>query len=49
MYVDMDCDGLKKNLLIDTDGSALGKSTNQSASGPQPASVFSQSAAFWGK
>ncbi|CAF4657274.1 unnamed protein product [Rotaria sp. Silwood1] len=35
---DMDCDGLKKNLIIDTDGSLFG----------QPASVFSQSEVFWG-
>ncbi|CAF3294066.1 unnamed protein product [Rotaria sp. Silwood2] len=35
---DMDCDGLKKSLLIDTDGSLFG----------QPASVFSQSEVFWG-
>ncbi|CAF1327808.1 unnamed protein product [Rotaria sordida] len=35
---DMDCDGLKKNLIIDTDGSLFG----------QPASVFSQAESLWG-
>ncbi|CAF3595884.1 unnamed protein product [Rotaria sordida] len=35
---DMDCDGLKKNLLVDTDGSLFG----------QPASVFSYAEALWG-
>ncbi|CAF4249716.1 unnamed protein product, partial [Rotaria sp. Silwood2] len=34
----MDCDGLKKNLLIDTDGTLFG----------QPASVFSQAEYLWG-
>jgi len=34
----MDCDGLKKNLFVDNDGSFFG----------QPASVFSQSEALWG-
>ncbi|CAF3424464.1 unnamed protein product [Rotaria sp. Silwood1] len=36
--VDMDCDGLKKNLLIDTDGTLFG----------QPTSVFSQAEYLWG-
>jgi hypothetical protein len=34
----MDCDGLKKNLLIDTDGTLFG----------QPASVFSEAEYLWG-
>ena len=34
----MDCDGLKKNLLTDTDGSLFGS----------PASVFSQAESLWG-
>jgi len=34
----MDCDGLKKDLLIDTDGSLFG----------QPSSVFSQAEYLWG-
>jgi hypothetical protein len=38
IIVDMDCDGLKKDLIIDTDGSLFG----------QPASVFSQAEALWG-
>lgn len=36
--VDMDCDGLKKNLLIDTDGTLFG----------EPTSVFSQAEYLWG-
>ncbi len=35
----MDCDGLKKDLLIDTDGTLFG----------QAASVFSQADYLWGK
>ncbi|CAF3091006.1 unnamed protein product [Rotaria socialis] len=35
---DMDCDGLKKDLLIDEDGTLFG----------QPSSVFSDSEHFWG-
>jgi hypothetical protein len=35
----MDCDGLKKDLLIDEDGTLFG----------QPSSVFSQSEYFWGE
>lgn len=38
IVVDMDCDGLKKDLIIDTDGSLFG----------QPASVFSHAEALWG-
>jgi hypothetical protein len=37
--IDMDCDGLKKDLLIDEDGTLFG----------QPSSVFSQSEYFWGE
>ncbi|CAF1678009.1 unnamed protein product, partial [Adineta ricciae] len=36
--VDMDCDGLKKNLLIDTDGTLVG----------QPSSIISQADYDWG-
>lgn len=36
---DMDCDGLKKALLTDTDGTLLG----------QPSTVFSQAEYLWGK
>ncbi|CAF0745209.1 unnamed protein product [Adineta steineri] len=36
--VDMDCDGLKTNLLIDTDGTLFG----------QPSTVFSQAEYLWG-
>ncbi|CAF1377186.1 unnamed protein product, partial [Adineta steineri] len=36
--VDMDCDGLKKNLLIDTDGTLVG----------QPSSIISQAGYDWG-
>ncbi|CAF4600949.1 unnamed protein product, partial [Rotaria socialis] len=36
--VDMDCDGLKKDLITDTDGSLFG----------QPSSIFSDSEALWG-
>jgi hypothetical protein len=36
--IDMDCDGLKKNLLIDTDGTLVG----------QPSSIFSQADYDWG-
>ncbi len=35
----MDCDGLKKNLLIDMDGTLFG----------QAASVFSQAEYLWGR
>lgn len=35
---DMDCDGLKKSLITDTDGSLFGS----------PASVFSQAESLWG-
>lgn len=38
IITDMDCDGLKKDLIIDTDGSLFG----------EPASVFSQAEALWG-
>lgn len=34
----MDCDGLKKALVIDTDGTLFGR----------PSSVFSQAEALWG-
>ena len=37
--VDMDCDGLKKNLLIDIDGTLVG----------QPSSIISQADYDWGK
>ncbi len=37
--IDMDCDGLKKDLLIDEDGTLFG----------QPSSVFSDSEHFWGE
>ena len=37
--LDMDCDGLKKNLLTDLDGSLFG----------QAGSVVSQADALWGK
>ncbi|CAF3637436.1 unnamed protein product [Rotaria sp. Silwood1] len=36
--VDMDCDGLKKSLLIDTDGTLFG----------QPSTVFSEAEYLWG-
>ena len=36
--IDMDCDGLKKNLLIDTDGSLFGL----------PSTVFSEAEYLWG-
>ena len=39
LLLDMDCDGLKKGLLTDTDGSLLG----------QPSSVFSEAEYLWGK
>jgi len=35
----MDCDGLKKNLVIDTDGTLVG----------QPSSIISQAGYDWGK
>jgi hypothetical protein len=35
---DMDCDGLKKNLITDTDGTLFGSSS----------SVFSQAESLWG-
>jgi hypothetical protein len=38
VITDMDCDGLKKDLIIDTDGSLFNSST----------SVFSQAEALWG-
>ena len=36
--LDMDCDGLKKNLVTDTDGTFFG----------QPSSVFSYAESLWG-
>ncbi|CAF0965964.1 unnamed protein product [Rotaria sordida] len=36
---DMDCDGLKKNLVIDIDGTLFG----------QPSGIFSQAESLWGK
>ena len=38
LYIDMDCDGLKKNLLTDTDGSLVG----------HPASIVSHAESLWG-
>lgn len=38
IYLDMDCDGLKKSLLTDTDGTLFG----------QPSSLFSQAEYLWG-
>jgi len=35
----MDCDGLKKNLIVDNDGTLFG----------QASSVFSYAEALWGK
>lgn len=40
IHLDMDCDALKKALLIDTDGTFLGSS---------PSTVFSQAEYDWGK
>jgi hypothetical protein len=39
IYLDMDCDGLKKALLMDTDGTLLG----------QAGSAISQADYLWGK
>jgi hypothetical protein len=38
LNIDMDCDGLKKALLVDTDGSLVG----------QPSSIISQAEYLWG-